>query len=113
MSAAEHTPGPWTFSTDPEGWSYYIHQADGAPYTPEYSDVAGVKIGNTVTGERKEIQEANARLIAAAPDLLEALEELVQRRKSVVEQTGRGTIEGSDNRYTKAVTAITKARGAA
>ena len=52
-------------------------------------------------------------LIAAAPDLLEALEELVQRRKSVVEQTGRGTIEGSDNRYTKAVTAIAKARGIA
>jgi len=68
-----HTPGPWTFSQGAEygDFRFYVAQADGAPYTPHYSDVATL-IAETVNDERKSIQEANARLIAAAPDLLEA-----------------------------------------
>ena len=68
---SKHTPGPWAYSTSPEGWSYTIniYQAENAAHTPDYSDVAF----RTCTGGRKAIQEANARLIAAAPDLLEAL----------------------------------------
>jgi len=37
-----HTPGPWSFSR----WEhfgdtrFYVAQQDGAPYTPNYSDVA-------------------------------------------------------------------------
>lgn len=67
----KHTPGPWSYSTSHSGWSYTIniHQADDAEYTPEWSDVAFC----TCDGERKQIQEANARLIAAAPELLDAL----------------------------------------
>lgn len=73
MSAA-HTPGPWAFSRwDQFGDTrYYVAQADGAEYTPHYSDVATL-IAETVSDERRSIQEANARLIAAAPELLEAL----------------------------------------
>lgn len=75
--SAGHTPGPWTFSRwDELGDSrFYVAQADNAPYTPDYSDVATL-IAETVSTEGLKIQEANARLIAAAPDLLEALEKI-------------------------------------
>jgi hypothetical protein len=74
----KHTPGPWTYSRSQQygDWRFYVAQADGAPYTPHYSDVATL-IAETVSDERRSIQEANARLIAAAPDLLEALQKLI------------------------------------
>jgi len=75
----KHTPGPWTYSRwdESRGTSFYIAQADGAPYTPNYSDVATL-VAETCLGEQVSIQEANARLIAAAPDLLRALECLLE-----------------------------------
>jgi hypothetical protein len=74
----KHTPGPWTFSkSDMFGdLRFYVAQSDAAPYTPNFSDVATL-IAETVPSERQYIQEANARLIAAAPELLEALHTLV------------------------------------
>jgi hypothetical protein len=74
MSEIKHTPGPWTYSRwDEHGYTrFYIAQQEGAPYTPDYSDVASM-VTETVSGERIAVQEANARLIAAAPELLEAL----------------------------------------
>ena len=81
--SAKHTPGPWAFSrSDNFGDArFYVAQQDGAPYTPNYSDVATL-IAETVSGERVSIQEANARLIAAAPELLEALQEMVEIAES-------------------------------
>ncbi len=79
MSEAKHTPGPW-YTGEPfaafEGGTlrFHISQADGAPYTPHYSDVAHL-VAETVPGELLEIQRANARLIAAAPELLDLVEE--------------------------------------
>lgn len=73
---SKHTPGPWAFSRwDQFGDTrFYVAQAEGAPYTPNYSDAATL-IAETVSIERVRIQEANARLIAAAPDLLHVLTE--------------------------------------
>lgn len=74
MSDTKFTPGPWSFSRW-EQWGntrFYVAQADDAPYTPNYSYVATL-IAETVSGERVAVQEANARLIAAAPELFEAL----------------------------------------
>jgi hypothetical protein len=71
MKMGKHTPGPWKYWSD-NGYGdtrFYIAQEDGAPYTSGYSDVATL-IAETVSGEKKAVQEANARLIAAAPDLL-------------------------------------------
>jgi len=75
---SKFTPGPWAFSRwDQYGDTrFYVAQAEGAPYTPNYSDAATL-IAETVSIERVAIQEANARLIASAPDLLEALCALV------------------------------------
>ena len=56
-----HTPGPW--DVEPKGSRHFVDGADGL--TVAYLDRAGVR-------ERSEI-EANARLIASAPELLEAL----------------------------------------
>jgi hypothetical protein len=77
MSKHTFTPGPWTYSR----WDqfgdvrFYVAQADGAQYTPNYSDVASL-IAESVASERVAIQEANARLIASAPELLAALEQI-------------------------------------
>jgi hypothetical protein len=61
-----HTPGPWTTRESPEHWGridVIIHSED--------TDVATAWRGGT------EANRANANLIAAAPDLLEALEEVL------------------------------------
>ena len=80
--STKHTPGPWAYSTSQEGWSYTVNifQADNAAPTDGWSDVA--YIIKTCAGEQQAIQEANARLIAAAPELLDALnaaEDLLHR----------------------------------
>jgi len=97
----QHTPGPWTYSSSEQygDWRFYVAQADGAPYTPHYSDVATL-IAETVSDERRSIQEANARLISAAPELLDFAKEWLER-------------QGTDENYMvmKARAAITKATG--
>ena len=61
-----HTPGPWTWD-EPSNW----HGLDARVFTPEpYGVVAQVPIE---AWRPRSIGRANARLIAAAPDLLYAL----------------------------------------
>ncbi|KKM52182.1 hypothetical protein LCGC14_1555120 [marine sediment metagenome] len=67
MTTAEHTPGPWTLSirTEPEGLlgpGIHIYRSDGNQAT----------VVDTGAMDVWPLHEANARLIAAAPDLLEA-----------------------------------------
>lgn len=99
---SKFTPGPWTFSTDNQfgDTRFYIAQQEGAPYTPHYSDVATV-IAETCVGDQLAIQEANARLIAASPELLAALQ-------GVLRVADRATDE-----FDAARAAIAKATGAA
>lgn len=101
------TPGPWTFSRwDEHGYTrFYIAQQEGAPYTPDYSDVASC-VAETVSGERVEIQEANARLLSAAPDLLEALKDLYDYVGDSV-----GFAGSADSVFEKAQAALEKATG--
>lgn len=67
MSEAKHTPGPW--SLDPEDKSIVGKDEDLAIATIENIDVGGDK--GFHFGEES---RANARLIATAPELLEALQ---------------------------------------
>jgi len=76
MSEAKHTPGPWYVRTNrhpetdgrPWGW------LDAKPPGSGQNAIPGV----SVTWTRGERSEANARLIAAAPDMLEKLQYAVE-----------------------------------
>lgn len=68
MSESKHTPGPWTAAEADQlgGWSVTAPDPfEGA----EPGDLYNIT-GGTMT-------DANARLIAAAPDLLQALREVL------------------------------------
>ena len=92
-----HTPGPWTVDDisihGPDGWN----------------------VANAACRSRtSETQEANARLIAAAPDLLDALRSAAScmMLQQVLER-GRGdkTASGWDAPIAQARAAIVKADG--
>lgn len=82
-----HTPGPWTVFD--EKW--------GIGVTTDCADIA--HCGGFDTNRSRDEERANARLIAAAPDLLTALDELAFR----AERHGVNAYE--------ARVAIAKARG--
>lgn len=67
MTEQSHTPGPWKPVESHTG-DWYIAQAnDDGAIGEVYADAGG-----------SEDAEANARLIAAAPELLEAAKEIVR-----------------------------------
>lgn len=90
----KHTPGPWKCEPRPDEWDdddpafYITHPATQCP------DTTIVNLDN----------EADARLIAAAPDLLEALERSLSWLSSY---PGGNAL----NCYNQARAAISKARG--
>jgi len=85
MSA--HTPGPWKMSTDAMG-----------------SQVKG-KIGGEWITVADQLDEGDARLIAAAPELLEALETVVRALENI------SISWGAHHEVETARAAIAKARG--
>jgi hypothetical protein len=74
----KHTPGPWTQYRDSRGYVRIQSNVQGGP-------VAFIEEMNNTGGTEQD--HANARLIAAAPELLEALERIT--RVASVELTGR------------------------
>jgi hypothetical protein len=68
--STQHTPGPWvarqTFSNR---WDIEVLREGLVPLTIGHVSTAVLGVGT----HRADLTEANARLIAAAPDLLEAL----------------------------------------
>lgn len=93
---AAHTPGPWV--TDNSVLRGSVNRLE-----EPRRHIALVSDWEKVSGDRLE-NEANARLIAAAPDLLEALKTLVRH----AEKCGR-----SAGVYDTARAAIAKATGGA
>ena len=83
------TPGPWTW-----------HSEDEHPYA-----TLDAPSGVVIDYEDSCPHEADARLIAAAPDLLEALQHLMDR------VAFDGVPEDADNQFTEAEAAIAKALG--
>jgi len=68
-----HTPGPWTIGKKPR-LQPYIEGADGTPVCSCGGNAPGSGAYTTETFRRR---DANARLIAAAPELLEAMKLLI------------------------------------
>lgn len=118
--AVSHTPGPWAISTDNTPWTEgdaEIAHANGEPFgltliLTDILDADGEVVarcewepGSTV--ERQAELEANARLIAAAPEMLEALRALVEEH--FAPRYGTGEKRAAD--WERARAAITKAEG--
>ena len=73
----EHTPGPWKAYKKNGRNGYSIHGAVGSPNENQIAHVRGTCIGNTMK-KMDEEEVANARLIAAAPELLASLERILE-----------------------------------
>ena len=81
-----HTPGPWVLEPEEtRDGSIYIFSDGGAFNTDSICVVEG---GNQAT------DIANARLIAAAPDLLEALQKVL-RIESAVSESARDVMRAA------------------
>jgi len=92
--SAKHTPGPWTAKV--------VHfNGAGAILGPDNKGVACIS-----AAVRREENESNLRLIAAAPDLLAALQRIVRARQD-------GAIHPDDPCIDAARAAIAKAKGEA
>lgn len=85
MKNAKHTPGPWR-----------VGDAGHAVFGPKDS---GMYPNAPVTVVQKIVSPANARLIAAAPELLEALEVALK------------SCSGQDDFYYKTKALMAKSRG--
>ena len=92
----KHTPGPW-FAVADKGQTIIRTSRSSAAFSP----LAIVK------GDKRDTlkdQEANARLIAAAPDLIDALSEIIN---------DGGKFVMTNETHRKARAAIARARGEA
>ncbi len=100
-----HTPGPWQIGkTDATALRVY------APHgQTTRSDLATVKLYGTGADAAIDEAEANARLIAAAPEMLEALRWAIP---ALVNHTGRGC-KITDEAFARIEAAIAKATGGA
>lgn len=95
LETGSHTPGPWE-----------VGPMNGKPsviYADDYDAPVIAQMAEWIPDAAKQ-QEANARLIAAAPELLQALQNLVS-------DIDDGTVYGQ--RLAQAHAAIAKATGAA
>lgn len=94
---ATHTPGPWTITRESDTHPLAIQTAEGT--------VAYVRH----MGRPDPEWQANARLIAAAPELLAALESMVDMFERHID--GRPGPDDAAARWDDARAAIAKARG--
>ena len=70
MADTKHTQGPWSFYTTP--------QPNGCPIVGSNQGLMVCMLAHTVNQQEQRAEAlANARLIAAAPELLEALQLIV------------------------------------
>lgn len=76
MSAGKHTPGPWVHDTRGQG-KPDVRAASGRAVACTWMVCGSAPKSDKGYEARCEEDRANARLIAAAPELLAALEELV------------------------------------
>lgn len=114
MSEQAHTPGPWEADVRTGCCAVYpvgVHEGPGLSYERDYMIYYQMGRGlRTMNGtgypELTDRQAANARLIAAAPDLLAALDRLVDWCDQPADETAPVT-----DLLTEAHAAIAKAKG--
>jgi hypothetical protein len=84
MTKAEHTPGPWRLEAS-ETLSAILCGED-----EKYESIAFLTLPN---------HQANARLIASAPDMLEALERALSMLDALRAESGRGVEWGEEDAF--------------
>ncbi len=104
MSA--HTPGPWEVFG-----GRLVRAVQGENAIPIASLEAPYRRGTGIVRSERE-QQANARLIAAAPDLLTALEDVLARWHREVSQGDGFPEDGDAQAYAAARAVAAKARSA-
>ena len=121
---SKHTQGPWTVKFQESRW-------DTTQYTDKYwhdqwvikgpdkkhSPVATVRVAGYGMGPSMAVREANATLIAAAPDLLAALEAVIDDLEGYIAEAvdhcaSKEWLREAGERLNNARAAITKATGA-
>ena len=99
MSTPKHTPGPWVVNDNDTGMT-----DDGT-----IINLHGTVIVSSVYGQTTEIAAANAALIAAAPAMYEALQQLVhveQLRKQAVTENDYVDLVLADSKLQQLVQAV-------
>ena len=79
----EHTPGPWVIDSDGDGKANAIVTSTHLASLDD--DICEVYGGNM---DGADIRQANARLIAASPDLLRACYQALAAMRDLAEQAG-------------------------
>jgi hypothetical protein len=85
VSASKHAPGPWQFYADVPSTDPNWHIVTNASRMRVLANVH-IEPGNAV-------DLANARLIAAAPELLEALQKFLSAQTLLPELSGPAAVE--------------------
>ena len=75
-----HTPGPWTYYTSP--------QPNGCPIVGSRGLMVAMLAHSINYDDQKEEAISNARLISAAPDLLEALQYAIKQVPELADVPG-------------------------
>jgi hypothetical protein len=101
---SKHTPGPWVLIQGDRTTKEMVITTESRIEAPA---VSICELDTDFIGVIGEEQEANACLISAAPDLLEALEMIVAEADSYTERTGKPVYNWLDT----ARAAIAKAKG--
>ena len=91
---SKHTPSPWSFALDSEEGLYRL--------------TAGKELIAKAVGQNQETDEANARLIAAAPELFELLGAVLNNRRLLNDEHFSGV---SERLFSKIKDALKKAEG--
>lgn len=86
-----HTPGPWAIETDSDTGELYVYGPDQED--PSNGEVYQALIHSAENNDP--ISKANARLIAAAPMMLEALKDMLMH-EGERQYSGIGTEHDSD-----------------
>lgn len=84
---AKHTPGPWTIGVSDDN---QIHCVDGSDSTGGIIEICEVW-GTLSDKEETEESRANARLIAASPEMLEALKVTTSSLVAAISLLKRGS----------------------
>lgn len=98
---SKHTPGPWTINYAPNGLPYQIIASDQDDTKP---GKVGTKITRWASISLPSSTEgmANARLIAASPDLLEACIEAIEAIKDGDAQSATNALNAAIAKATAA-----------